>query len=66
MRLYQKLEAGGQDATLDVYEGMNHVFQQYGIPESEIAIAKSAAFIRKHLGIDACDIFENVPEDVIC
>lgn len=51
IRLYQKLEAEGQDAKLDIYEGMPHVFQQFPLPESEIAIAKSAAFIRKHLGI---------------
>lgn len=50
IRLYQKLEAEGQDAKLDIYEGMPHVFQQFPIPESETAIAKSAAFIRKHLG----------------
>ena len=50
VRLFQKLEAQGQVATLDVYEGMPHIFQQHGIPESEIAISKSAAFIKKHLG----------------
>ena len=50
VRLFQKLEAQGQVATLDVYEGMPHIFQQYGIPESEIAISKSAAFIKKYLG----------------
>lgn len=52
VRLFQKLEAQDQDATLDVYEGMNHVFQQYGITESGVAIDKSATFIRKHLGIE--------------
>ena len=51
VRLYQKLEASGQEAKLDIYEGMPHVFQQFPIPESEIAIGKSAAFIRKHLGV---------------
>ena len=50
VRLFQKLEAQGQVATLDVYEGMPHIFQQYGITESKIAIRKSAAFINKHLG----------------
>jgi len=50
VRLFQKLEAQGQDATLDIYEGMPHVFQQFEIPESKIAIDKSAAFIKKHLG----------------
>ena len=49
VRLYQVLEAAGQETKLDVYEGMWHVFQQLPIPESEVAIRKSAAFINKHL-----------------
>lgn len=49
VRLYQTLGAAGQDATLDVYEGMPHVFQQWPIPEAEVARMKSAAFISKHL-----------------
>jgi acetyl esterase/lipase len=49
VRLYQALEAAGQETKLDVYEGMWHVFQQVPIPESEVAIRKSAAFINKHL-----------------
>ena len=49
VRLYQVLEAAGQETKLDVYEGMWHVFQQVPIPESEVAIKKSAAFINKHL-----------------
>ena len=49
VRLYQKLEAAGQDTKLDVYEGMWHIFQQTQIPESEVAVAKSAAFINMHL-----------------
>jgi acetyl esterase/lipase len=43
------LEAAGQETKLDVYEGMWHVFQQVPIPESEVAIRKSAAFINKHI-----------------
>ena len=50
VRLYQKLEAAGQDTKLDIYEGMWHIFQQHSLPETEIALGKSAAFIRKHLG----------------
>ena len=49
VRLFQKLEAAGQQANLDVYEGLWHVFQQVPVPESEAAIKKSAAFINKHL-----------------
>ena len=49
VRLYQVLEAARQETKLDVYEGMWHVFQQVPIPESKVAIKKSAAFINKHL-----------------
>ena len=49
VRLYQALLASGQTAELDVYEGMWHVFQGFGVPESEVAIKKAAAFINKHL-----------------
>ena len=34
---------------LDIYEGMWRVFQQVPGSESKVAIAKSAAFINKHL-----------------
>ena len=49
VRLFQKLEAAGQNTKLDIYEGLWHVFQQHPIPETEIAIGKSAAFINDHL-----------------
>jgi len=49
VRLYQTLEAEGQDTKLDVYEGTWHIFQQTQIPETEVAVGKSAAFINKHL-----------------
>jgi len=49
VRLFQKLEAAGQDVKLDVYEGMWHVFQQQQLPETEIALKKSASHINKHL-----------------
>ena len=49
VRLYRKLDRAGQDATLDIYEGMWHVFQQFPLPETEVAVSKSAAFIKKHL-----------------
>ena len=51
VRYYQKLDAAGQDTTLDIYDGMWHVFQQSNVPESEIAIGKSAAFINMHLAL---------------
>ena len=49
VRLFQKLEAEGQDATLDIYEGIWHIFQQFPLPESEVSVGKSAAFINEHL-----------------
>ena len=49
VRLYQALEAAGQDADLDIYEGMWHVFQQHpALPETQVALRKSAAFVNKH------------------
>ncbi len=49
VRFYQTLDVAGQDVTLDIYEGMWHVFQQNDVPEAEVAVSKSAAFINEHL-----------------
>ena len=49
VRLFQKLEVAGQEAKLDIYEGMWHVFQQVPLPESEVSLGKSAAFINRYL-----------------
>jgi acetyl esterase/lipase len=49
VRLYQALEAAGQETKLDIYEGMWHVFQSASVPEAEVAIRKSAMFISQHL-----------------
>jgi len=49
VRLYQKLEAAGQETKLDIYEGMWHIFQQHPLPETQLSLRKSAAFINKHL-----------------
>src|SRR5215470_5629008 len=49
VRFYQALEAAGQPVKLDVYEGMWHVFPQYGLPESKVAVERSAKFINDHL-----------------
>jgi epsilon-lactone hydrolase len=52
VRLYRALDLAGVPATLDVYEGMPHVFQ--GIvpeyPESRQALEKGRRFIDRHLG----------------
>ncbi len=50
VRLFQKLEASNQNAKLDIYEGMWHVFQQAPMPETEVSLKKSAAFLNKYLG----------------
>ena len=49
VRFYQALEAAGQPVKLDVYEGMWHAFPQYGLPESKVAVERSAGFINDHL-----------------
>lgn len=49
VRLYQAMDVSGVDVTLDIYEGMPHVFQRYAIPESEIALNKVNKFFKKHL-----------------
>ena len=53
IRLYQAMDQAGVDVKLDLYEGMWHVFQALGvveIPEVQVALAKTAAFLRQHLG----------------
>lgn len=51
VRLYQKIESVSENgAKLDLYEGMWHVFQgNHEIPESKIAIEKSAKFLKQYL-----------------
>ncbi len=54
VRLYQAISQAGQNAMLDVYEGMWHDFQSldYELKESQIARIKSAAFLRHYLGFN--------------
>lgn len=49
VRSYRALKATGQDASLDLYEGMWHVFQGAPAPEAEAALASAAAFLKKSL-----------------
>jgi epsilon-lactone hydrolase len=51
VRLYQALDTAAQTVTLDLYEGMPHVFQARlpDSPESITALNKVNAFLRKHL-----------------
>lgn len=50
VRLYQSLEAADQEAKLDVYEGMWHVFQTFPSPETEVSLKKISIFLNTHLG----------------
>jgi acetyl esterase/lipase len=51
VRLYQALDTTGQTVTLDLYEGLPHVFQILApqAPESVTALKKMDAFLARHL-----------------
>lgn len=51
VRLYRALDDAGQAVTLDLYEGMPHVFQPRlpDSPESRAALGKMERFLRTHL-----------------
>lgn len=49
VRSYRALKAAKADATLDLYEGMWHVFQGAPAPEAEEALAAAGAFLRAKL-----------------
>jgi acetyl esterase/lipase len=50
-RLAERAEAAGVNVTLEVWEGMWHVFHSFGVivPEARQAIRRIGAFIREHL-----------------
>lgn len=52
VRLYRALDMAGMPATLDLYEGMPHVFQHMlpEAPEARIALGKMRKFLDAHLG----------------
>ena len=52
VRLYRALDLAGIPVTLDLYEGMPHVFQWTlpDAPESRIALDKTRTFLNTHLG----------------
>lgn len=52
VRLYRALDTAGVPVTLDIYEGMPHVFQQVlpDAPESRVAVGKMSRFLDAHLG----------------
>ena len=52
--MFQAMEAAGQVAKLDLYDGLPHCFT-FVLPEAEeskIALAKQAAWFSEHLGLD--------------
>ncbi len=52
--MFQAMEAAGQVAKLDLYDGLPHCFPFF-LPEAEeskIALAKQAAWFSEHLGLD--------------
>lgn len=49
VRTYRALKAAKVDATLDLYEGMWHVFQGAPAPEAEDALASAGAFLKQRL-----------------
>lgn len=52
-RLAEKAEAAGVDVTLEVWDGMMHVFQAFSsrIPEGKKAVHSIGSFIKKHAGL---------------
>lgn len=49
VRTYRALKAAGQDASLDLYEGMWHVFQGAPAPEAKDALTSAAVFLKQSL-----------------
>jgi acetyl esterase/lipase len=52
VRLYRAIDDAGGLATLDLYEGMTHVFQprMANAPEGKTCLKKMNAFLKQHLG----------------
>ena len=49
VRLYRVLVDSGADATIDMYEGMWHVFQTAPIPEAQTALRNAGRFVSARL-----------------
>ena len=49
VRTYRALKEAKQDAVIDLYEGMWHVFQGAPAPEAAEALASAGDFIRQHV-----------------
>ena len=51
---YDRARAAGVDVTLQVEEGLIHVWHMYpSLPESERALARIGAFVRAHARVEA-------------
>ena len=49
LRVARRARSAGVDVELDIWDGMWHVFQLMGVPESREAIDEIGAFFRRHL-----------------
>lgn len=50
VRLHRKMRRAGVDASINVWDGMWHVFEHhYGVPEAAESLGEIAAFMRKHM-----------------
>lgn len=49
VRVYRAIKDAGADATIDLYEGMWHVFQGAPAPEAATALASAGAFVTSRL-----------------
>ncbi len=56
VRFYQAMIQGGNEAVLDLYEGMCHVFQGYfpDVPETKAAVRRAGDFLRTKLSHVLC------------
>jgi acetyl esterase/lipase len=49
VRLVERAQAAGVDATLEIGEECFHVYQAFPVPEADEAIGRLAAFVRRHI-----------------
>jgi epsilon-lactone hydrolase len=50
LRLAPKVERAGGELSVEVWEGMPHVWHVMGLPESRKAVEAAGRFVREHLG----------------
>ncbi len=59
-RFAERARSAGVDLTLEVWDGMWHVFQMFEAPESRRALQRIAEFVRTKTAIDALDVKASV------